>query len=182
MSKSLLEVSQEWGVLNWGTWRTLRVPDSILGGQGHPWCHGWPYLTQRKIPWKFCVDNFIISVTRIGGPSWGYLDNVEGSWQDTWRTGSFSMSWMTLFCPKEDTLKVSCWYLYYKCVKNGGSFLGVLGGHWGFLTRNLEDRVILYVMNELVWPKRRYPESFMLMSLLEVCQEGGSFMGVLGGY
>ena len=33
---SLLEVYQEWGVKNGGTWRTLRVPDRRLGGGGHP--------------------------------------------------------------------------------------------------------------------------------------------------
>ena len=32
---SLLEVCQEGGVKNGGTWRTLRVPDQRLGGQGH---------------------------------------------------------------------------------------------------------------------------------------------------
>ena len=83
---SLLEVCQEGGVKKGGTWRTLRVPDRRLGGQGHPWYHGWPILTLRKIPWKFCVDIFIRSVSRMGGPSWGYLEDVDGSWQETWRT------------------------------------------------------------------------------------------------
>ena len=32
---SLLEVCQEGGVKKGGTWRTLRVPDGRLGGQGH---------------------------------------------------------------------------------------------------------------------------------------------------
>ena len=36
-------------------------------------------------------------------------------------------------------------------------------------------------MGDLVWPQWRYPESFVLISLLEVCQEWGSFMRVLGG-
>ena len=63
---SLLEVCQEWGVLRGSTWRTLRVPDRILGWQNHLWCHGLPYLTTRKIPWKFCVNIFIISVSRRG--------------------------------------------------------------------------------------------------------------------
>ena len=82
---SLLEVCQEGGIKNGGTWRMLRVPDQTL------------------------------------------------------RTGSFLTSWMTLVDPKEDTLKFSCWYLYWKCVKKGGSRRGVLGGHWGFLTGDLED-------------------------------------------
>ena len=50
---------------------------------------------------------------------------------------------------------------------------GVLGGFWGFLTRDLEDMVILNVMDDLVWCEGRYPESFMLISLLEVCTEWG---------
>ena len=33
---SQLEVSQEGGVKNGGTWRTLRVSDQTHGGQGHP--------------------------------------------------------------------------------------------------------------------------------------------------
>ena len=32
---SLREVCQEWGVKKGSTWRTLRVPDWRLGGQGH---------------------------------------------------------------------------------------------------------------------------------------------------
>ena len=36
MSISQLEVCQEGGVKKGGTWRTLRVPDRRLGGQGHP--------------------------------------------------------------------------------------------------------------------------------------------------
>ena len=107
---SLLEVCQEWGVKKGGTWRTLRVPDRRLGGQGHPWCHRWSCWTLRKIPWKFHVDIFIRSVSWRGGPSWRYLEDLEGSWQETWRTGSFLMAWMTMFDPKEDTLKF--WYQY----------------------------------------------------------------------
>ena len=33
---SQLEVCQEEGVKKGGTWRTFRVPDGRLGGQGHP--------------------------------------------------------------------------------------------------------------------------------------------------
>ena len=71
----LLEVCQEWGVKKRGTWRTLRVPDRTLGWQGHPWCHGWPYFTQRKIPWKFHVYIFIRSVSRMRGQEWGYMED-----------------------------------------------------------------------------------------------------------
>ena len=52
-----------------------------------------------------------------------------------------------------------------------GAFMGVLGGHNGFLTLDLEDRVILYVLNGLRGPKGSYPGSFVLLSSLEVSQE-----------
>ena len=87
MLRSLLEVCQEWGVLYRGIWRTLRVPDCILGGQGHIWSHWWPCFTLRKMPWKFHVEIFIKSVTRKVGHSWGYLEDIQGSWPESWRTG-----------------------------------------------------------------------------------------------
>ena len=37
----------------------------------------------------------------------------------------------------------------------------------------MEDRVIPYVMNDVFLPQGRYPESFMLIYLLEGCQEWG---------
>ena len=77
------------------------------------------------------------------------------------------------FYPKEHILKIWCWYLNCKCVRNGGSRRGVLGGHGGFLTGDLEDRVILDVINDVFLPQGRYPENFVLISQLEVCQEGG---------
>ena len=112
VSISSLKVYQEGGLLYSGTWRKLRIPDSRLGGQSHPWCHGWPCLTPMKIPWKFYVDIVTRRVSRMGGPSWGYLEDVEGSWLETWRTGTSLMSWMTLVDPKDPILKVSCHYLY----------------------------------------------------------------------
>ena len=113
VSISSLKVCQEGGFLYGGTWRVLRVPDRRLKGQGHPWCHGWPCLTPMKIPWKFRVDIFIRSVSRMGGPSWEYLEDVEGSWQETWRTGSSLTSWMYLVDPKNHILNVLCHYLYF---------------------------------------------------------------------
>ena len=38
---------------------------------------------------------------------------------------------------------------------------------------DLEDMVILDVMDDHILAPGRYPESFVLISLLEVCQEGG---------
>ena len=37
----------------------------------------------------------------------------------------------------------------------------------------MEDMVIPDVMDDLILPQGRYPGSFMLISLLEVCQEWG---------
>ena len=45
----------------------------------------------------------------------------------------------------------------------------------------MEDRVIPDVMNDFYLPKERYHETFVMISLLEVCQEGGVKKGVLGG-
>ena len=124
-SLSQLEVCQEPSFPNGGNCRTMMVPETIFEGQGHRWCHGLPCLTSRKIPWKFYVDIFIRSVSRrevLLGGTW----KTKGSWLDTWRTGSSVMSSMILFYPKEDALKVSCSYLYWKCVKNGGPLWGYL--------------------------------------------------------
>ena len=49
-----------------------------------------------------------------------------------------------------------------------GGYLEDVGG---FLTRDMEDRVILDVMNDVFLPQGRYPENFVLISLTEVCQE-----------
>ena len=52
----------------------------------------------------------------------------------------------------------------------------------GFLTGDMEDRVIPDVMNDVFLPQGRYPENFVLISQLKVRQEGGgSRRGVLGG-
>ena len=37
---------------------------------------------------------------------------------------------------------------------------------------DLDDRVILDVMDDLILPQGRHPENFVLISLLEVRQEG----------
>ena len=48
-----------------------------------------------------------------------------------------------------------------------------------FLTPYLDDRVIFDIMNDVLLPKGRYPEKFVLISQLEVCQEGGLRRGYL---
>ena len=119
---SQLEVHQEGGVKKGGTWRKLRVPDRRHGGHGYSWCHELCFFTLRKIPWKFCVDIFTGSVSGIGGQEGGDLEAIEGSWQETWRTGWSLMLWMTFFDPKDHILKVSVCYphvlLSYKWFKS----------------------------------------------------------------
>ena len=54
-----------------------------------------------------------------------------------------------------------------------------IGVRWGVPDRrherqgHMEDRVIPDVTNHVFLPQGRYPENFVLISLLEVCQEGG---------
>ena len=43
----------------------------------------------------------------------------------------------------------------------------------------MDARVIPDLMNDVLLPQGRYPENFVLISQLEVCQEGG---GQEGGY
>ena len=128
------------------------------------------------VPWTFHVDILIKRVWGRGvkkevlaGP-WGFL---TGDMED--RVIPDIM--IVVFYPKEDTLKILCWYLNWKCVRKGGSRRGVLGGRWGFLTGDMEDRVIPDVMNDVFLPQGRYPENLVLISQLEVCQEGGDKKG-----
>ena len=46
----------------------------------------------------------------------------------------------------------------------------------------MEDRVIPDIMNDFVFQQGIYPKNLVLISLLEVRQEGGSRRGVLGGH
>ena len=50
-----------------------------------------------------------------------------------------------------------------------------------FLNEDMDDRVISHVIYDIGSPQGSHSENVMLISLSEVCQEGGSFMGVLGG-
>ena len=42
---------------------------------------------------------------------------------------------------------------------------------------SMDDRFIPDVMNDVFLPQGRYPENFVLISLLEVCEEGGGQEG-----
>ena len=50
--------------------------------------------------------------------------------------------------------------------QEGESRRGVLGGHWGFLTGDMEDRVFLDTMDDLGGSQGSYPEGFVSLSLL----------------
>ena len=62
----------------------------------------------------------------------------------------------------------------------GGQEGGYLEDVGGFLTGHLEDRVIPDIMNDFFLPRGRYPENFVLISQLEVCQAGG-YLEDVGG-
>ena len=47
---------------------------------------------------------------------------------------------------------------------------------------DLDDRVILEGMDDNILAPGRYPENFMLISLIEVCQDWGLRRGILGGH
>ena len=49
----------------------------------------------------------------MGGGEGGYLEDVEGSRSETWRTWSSLTTGMTLVEPKDHILKVLCPYLYF---------------------------------------------------------------------
>ena len=57
--------------------------------------------------------------------------------------------------------------------------MDLLKGHCGFLDG--KGRVIYVIKGDLM-PQRSIPGNFMFLSLLEMCQEGGFYMGVLGGH
>jgi len=140
-----IEVCQEPLVLKVHTWRTLRVPDWILGELDHSWHHGlswyaifevcakfqlssmirsvsgtpcpWSH-TWRKLkvpdwsregwglPWhhvstlhgiiylcaKFQLSSMIRSVSRTHPSLKSYLEDIDGSWLESWRMGSYLTS------------------------------------------------------------------------------------------
>ena len=53
----------------------------------------------------------------------------------------------------------------FEVCQKGGSRRGVLGGCLGFLTGDMEDRVIFDTMDDLGGPQGSYPEGFVSLSL-----------------
>ena len=149
---TLSEICQEWGsrrgVLgrHWG-FLTIDMEDLVI-----PDVMNDVFLPQGRY-----LENFVLisqlEVCQEGGikkgDTWRTLRVPDWRLLKTW---SFLMSLIILFYPKEYTLKVSCWYLYWKCFRKGVSRRGILGGHWGFQTGRVDDRVISDVMNVVLLP------------------------------
>ena len=83
---------------------------------------------------------------------------------------------MMLFYPKEHGLKILSWYLNWKCVRKGGSRRGVLGWHWGFLTGDMDDRVIPDIMNDVYLALGRYSENFLRLYLFQKFIKRGHYV------
>ena len=49
-----------------------------------------------------------------------------------------------------------------------------------FLTRDMDDGIIVDIMNDVLLPQGRYPEKIMMISQLEVCQGGGYLEDIEG--
>ena len=63
-----------------------------------------------------------------GGQEGGYLEDVGGFLTGDTEDRVIPDVLNDVFYSKEDTLKISCRYLYWKGVQKGGSIKGVLGG------------------------------------------------------
>ena len=116
-----------------GTWRILRFPDRMWVGQVHSWSHGWPYFPLRKLPWKFHFDIFIRHLSRMEGHSSWYLADIEGSWWDTWMTGSSLISLMTKFDTKKRYFESFVSIFSLEVCQEGGPvwwYLEDIGGSW----------------------------------------------------
>ena len=62
----------------------------------------------------------------------------------------------------------------------GGQEGGYLEDIGGLLTGDMEDRVIPEITNYVILPQGIYPENFILISQLEVYQDGGYLEDVEG--
>ena len=86
-------------------------------GQAHPWCLGWCYLSLRKIPWKFCVDIFMGSMSGKGVKK--------------------GCTWRTLGVPDQRHRgQDHPWHLEWFCVD---IIIRSVSGMWGQERWNLED-------------------------------------------
>ena len=91
----------------------------------------------------------------------GYLEDVEGSWSETWRTWSFLMSWMMFFFTLRKIPWTFCSDVLIRIVP------GVFRVHWGFLTGDMEDMVLPDIMNDF-FSLKKIPWKFHVDILIEV--------------
>ena len=77
----------------------------------------------------------------------GYLEDIEGSWLEKWRTWSFLTSWLMFFTLRNIPWKFCVDISIRSVPRRGRSKSGVLGGCWRFLTGDMDERVIPDVMN-----------------------------------
>ena len=70
-------------------------------------------LAPEKYPDNFVLIYLLEVCQEWGGQEWGYIEDVEGSGWETWRTGSSLTKWMTLVDPKDHVLKVSGHYFHF---------------------------------------------------------------------
>ena len=66
------------------------------------------FLLQGRYPENFVLISQLEVCQEEGDQEGGYLENIEGTLLETWRTGSFLTSRMMFFYPREDRLKISC--------------------------------------------------------------------------
>ena len=83
-------------VLEVFNWRTLIVPDQILVGWGHLWCHGSPWYVILELCTKFQLSSMIRSVSGTPIHEVHTWRTFEGSGPDTWKTGSTLTSWILI--------------------------------------------------------------------------------------
>ena len=79
----------------------------ILGVWGHSWHHETSWYIILDLCAKFQHSTMNRGVSRTPRPWIPYLEDVDGSWLETWRTGSSLTCWTISGDPKEHILKVS---------------------------------------------------------------------------
>ncbi len=97
-SLAWLKVCQEPPVLEVHTWRTLKVPDWILGGWGHHWHHGSSWYVIIDLCAKCQLSSMIRSMSRTPCPRSPYFEDISGSCMGSWRIGLSLISWIVMIC------------------------------------------------------------------------------------
>lgn len=94
----------------------------------------------------------VLEVSRIYGPEGGYLEDIEGSLSEFWRSGSYLIVLMRLLYPKKDNLKVVChvWIHLLEVCQEGGAkkrcnWIKVSCQYLNFL-----QRYVRFILNALI--------------------------------